>query len=71
MVGPSLDSPDKGLATLPEGINSVCVQATPGLPHDSIFAEEQVARNGQQVHNEYVVFRSNQVYPEFIIWYSV
>jgi hypothetical protein len=45
--------------------------ATPGLPHDSIFGGEGVGRGGQQVHNEYVVFRSNQVYPEFIIWYSV
>eukprot|EP01049_Picozoa_sp_SAG25_P008459 SAG25_NODE_762_length_5510_cov_27.730179_4_plen_74_part_00 len=45
--------------------------ATPGLPHGSRFAKEGGGCGGQQVHNEYVVFRSNQVYPEFIIWYTV
>eukprot|EP01045_Picozoa_sp_COSAG04_P003733 COSAG04_NODE_155_length_22379_cov_5.613707_1_plen_331_part_00 len=44
---------------------------TPGRPFDSIFAETRVAHAGQQQHNEYVVFAKNQVYPEFIIWYTV
>ena len=37
---------------------------TPGLPHDSIFAESGVARSGAQVHNEYVVFAAEACYPE-------
>ena len=45
--------------------------ATQGLPYDSIFAETQVANYGTQLHNEYIVFKSSQVYPEFIIWYTV
>jgi len=43
---------------------------TPGMPYDSILAEQKVAHRGQQGHNEYVVFDNNQVYPEFIIWYK-
>jgi len=42
--------------------------ATPGLPYDSVFAEEGVTDNGRgpgsQFHNEYVVFAKAQVYPE-------
>lgn len=41
-----------------------------GTPHDSIMAESGVARGGQQVNNEYVVFHPAQAYPEFIVWYS-
>jgi hypothetical protein len=44
--------------------------ATPGAPFDSIFAETGVARAGQQAHNEFVVFRHDQIYPEYIIWYT-
>eukprot|EP01047_Picozoa_sp_COSAG01_P039368 COSAG01_NODE_3249_length_6355_cov_4.524137_1_plen_798_part_00 len=50
--------------------------ATPGLPYDSVFAEESVTDNGQgggpgsQFHNEYVVFAKAQVYPEYVIWYT-
>ena len=44
--------------------------ATPGAPFDSIFAEAGVANGGKQLHNEYVVFRHDQVYPEYIIWYT-
>ena len=48
--------------------------ATPGLPHDSVFAEEGVTVNGPgpslQFHNEYVVFAKAQVYPEHVIWYT-
>jgi hypothetical protein len=50
--------------------------ATPGLPYDSVFAEEEVTDNGQgggpgsQFHNEYVVFAKAQVYPEHVIWYT-
>ena len=45
--------------------------ATPGQPHDSIFAQTAIANGGTQQHNEFIVFRSNQVYPEFIIWYTL
>ena len=36
--------------------------ATPGAPHDSIFAESGVANGGQQAHNEFVCFSKEQVY---------
>jgi hypothetical protein len=45
--------------------------ATPGRPFDSIFAEHCIAHGGQQHHNEYVVFDRNQVYPEYIVRYTV
>ena len=41
--------------------------ATPGRPFDSIFAQHEIARGGQQQHNEYVVFNRDQVYPEYIV----
>jgi hypothetical protein len=44
--------------------------ATPGAPFDSIFAETGVANAGEQAHNEFVVFRHDQVYPEYIVWYT-
>ena len=44
--------------------------ATPGEPFDSIFAETRVANARQQTHNEFVVFRHDQVYPEYIVWYT-
>eukprot|EP01045_Picozoa_sp_COSAG04_P020626 COSAG04_NODE_2129_length_4736_cov_3.960319_1_plen_1220_part_00 len=44
---------------------------TPGAPHDSIFAETGVANGGAQLHNEYVVFSQDQVYPELLIYYTV
>ena len=44
--------------------------ATPGAPYDSIFAEKDVANGGRQAHNEFVVFRHDQVYPEYIVWYT-
>lgn len=45
--------------------------ATPGRPFDSIFAEGGVANGGDQIHNEFVVFDRNQIYPEFVIHYTV
>jgi hypothetical protein len=48
--------------------------ATPGLPYDSVFAEEghtDRGRPGPQFHNEYVVFAKAQVYPEYVIWYTL
>ena len=39
----------------------------PGRPHDSIFAETGVANDGQQMHNEYVVFDRYQVYPDYLV----
>ena len=45
--------------------------ATPGKSHDSIFAQMGVANGGTQHHNEYVVFNSDQVYPECLIYYTV
>jgi hypothetical protein len=45
--------------------------ATPGRPFDSIFAQHGVGRGGQQQHNEYVVFDRHQVYPEYIVRYTV
>jgi hypothetical protein len=48
--------------------------ATPGLPYDSVFAQEGVTDNGggpgSQFHNEYVVFAKAQVYPQYVIWYT-
>jgi hypothetical protein len=38
---------------------------------DSIFAEHGIANGGQQHHNEYVVFDRHQVYPEYIVRYTV
>jgi hypothetical protein len=35
--------------------------ATPGAPHDSIFAESGVANGGGQAHNEFVCFSKEQV----------
>ena len=52
-------------------------EATPGLPYDSIFAEENVTVNGRpgnggkQFHNEYVVFNGAQVYPEYAVFYTL
>jgi hypothetical protein len=40
-------------------------------PFDSIFAQHGIANGGQQQHNEYVVFDRQQVYPEFIVRYTV
>ena len=45
--------------------------ATPGLTHDSVFAATGVARGGKQLHNEYVVFNANHVYPEYIVWFKL
>ena len=45
--------------------------ATPGAPHDSIFAETGVANDRRQTHNEFVVYQPNAVYPEFIVWYTL
>lgn len=42
----------------------------PGASFDSIFAQNRVGRGGHQIHNEFVVFRDYQVYPEFIIRYT-
>eukprot|EP00041_Stephanoeca_diplocostata_P040384 m.1639326 g.1639326 ORF g.1639326 m.1639326 type:complete len:621 (-) comp34637_c0_seq1:216-2078(-) len=39
------------------------------IPHDSIFARGAVARHGEQIHNEYIVFRQ-LAYPEFVIWFT-
>jgi hypothetical protein len=48
--------------------------ATPGAPFDSIFAETGISQapagHGTQAHNEFVVFRHDQVYPEYIVWYT-
>eukprot|EP01047_Picozoa_sp_COSAG01_P037637 COSAG01_NODE_3005_length_6731_cov_34.287394_3_plen_620_part_00 len=45
--------------------------ATPGRPFDSIFAATGVANGGKQKHNEFVVFSSAQVSPEFLIYYTI
>jgi hypothetical protein len=45
--------------------------ATPGRRYDSIFARHGIANGGQQHHNEYVVFNRDQVYPEYIVQYTV
>ena len=46
--------------------------SNPEVPCDSIFAERGVANSGQQLHNEYVTFASNdQIYPAYIIEYTV
>jgi hypothetical protein len=50
--------------------------ATPGRPFDSIFAEHGISfpiagRHHKQHHNEYVVFDRLQVYPEYIVRYTV
>jgi hypothetical protein len=45
--------------------------ATPGRPFDSIFAQKGIAHGGEQIHNEYVVFDRYQVYPEYIVRYTV
>jgi hypothetical protein len=42
----------------------------PGASFDSIFAQNRVGRQGHQTHNEFVVFRDYQVYPEFIVRYT-
>ena len=45
--------------------------ATAGRPYDSIFAERDKANGGQQKHNEYVVFDRTQIYPEYLVRYTV
>ena len=45
--------------------------ATPGWSFDSIFAQQGIAHGGLQHHNEYVVFDRYQVYPEYIVQYTV
>jgi hypothetical protein len=37
----------------------------------SIFAQSGVANNGGQLHNEYIVFKGDQVYPEFLVTFTV
>jgi poly [ADP-ribose] polymerase 7/11/12/13 len=49
---------------------------TPGRPFDSIFAKHGISftiagRHHKQHHNEYVVFDRHQVYPEYIVRYTV
>ena len=61
-ANPAFGGPGGGVGAQGRGVS--------GTPHDSIMAESGVANGGQQIHNEYVVFESRQVYPEFIIWYS-
>jgi hypothetical protein len=39
--------------------------------YDSIFARHEIANDRQQHHNEYVVFDRHQVYPEYIVRYTV
>ena len=46
-------------------------QNATGILCDSIFAESGVANNGSQMHNEYVVFNRDQVYPEFLVTFTV
>jgi hypothetical protein len=41
-----------------------------GATFDSIFAQNGVAQGGTQKHNEFVVFRDYQVYPEFLVRYT-
>jgi serine/threonine protein kinase len=54
--------------------------ATPGQPFDSIFAQHGISfpiiiagvqRHHKQHHNEYVVFDRHQVYPEYIVRYTL
>ena len=40
-------------------------------PFDSIFAESGKAMGGRQFHNEFVIFDKTQVYPEYVIYYTV
>jgi hypothetical protein len=46
-------------------------QNTTGSLYDSIFAQTGVANHGPQVHNEYSVFKGDQVYPEFLVTFTV
>jgi hypothetical protein len=40
-------------------------------PYDSIFAQSGVANDGRQEHNEYVVFNREQVFPEYLVTFTV
>lgn len=42
-----------------------------GKAFDSIFAETGVGREGNQVHNEFVVFEKHQIYPEYLVKFTV
>jgi hypothetical protein len=42
-----------------------------GPKYHSIFAQSGVANNGSQLHNEYIVFKGEQVYPEFLVTFTV
>jgi hypothetical protein len=45
---------------------------TNGRPrYHSIFAQSGVANNGSQLHNEYIVFKGDQVYPDFLVTFTV
>ena len=46
-------------------------QATPGKSFDSIFAQTGVVPDGDHLHNEFIVFQSNQTYAEFLVYYKV
>ena len=59
---------------LPGGRRPPSNPATPYLPHDSVFAKEGVTMRSvteRQFHNEFVVFKGAQIYPEYIIWYTL
>jgi len=42
----------------------------PPAGYHSIFAGNSTANNRSQIHNEYVIFDSDQAYPEYIVEYS-
>lgn len=43
---------------------------TCGTPYDTVFAETGVANSSAQQHNEFVIFKSQLAYPEFIVWFT-
>lgn len=38
--------------------------------YDSIFAEEKVANEGSQRHNEFVIYKDTQAYPEYLVHFK-
>lgn len=39
--------------------------------YDSVFAQEKVAMGKKQNHNEYITYHSDQVYPEYLVYFTI
>ena len=64
--------PQEDLLTLEiQMVENTIIESIFARKYDSIFAQSGVANNGSQMHNEYVVFNRDQVYPEYLVTFTV